>query len=176
MSSIIKLALEEANGSEKTNDELVLEYIANNFPSVIVNSNNKTEIDLEDTVELSDEVFAKFKTIFKTKRFKILEPVTLKAIYNIIDQGFQVTKIQAATKNLRPVRYTWEQVEEENTILKNIWTSEFAPNYLNEETQIVGGVEFDKKTLSKAFQVHTILLSENKSISSQFFQNPEIVN
>jgi hypothetical protein len=36
-------------------------------------------------------------------------------------------------------------------------------------------VLFDQRTLSKAFQVHTILLSEGKSLSSDFFENEAVL-
>jgi hypothetical protein len=80
MSSIIKLALENVpeTETEKDNDQIVREFIENNFGSILITKDNKTSIDLEDTIEFSDADFENLKELFPDKKVKIVEPKTLK--------------------------------------------------------------------------------------------------
>jgi Arc/MetJ-type ribon-helix-helix transcriptional regulator len=78
MSSVIKLALENVPETEKDNDQIVREFIENNFGSILITKDNKTSIDLEDTIEFSDADFENLKELFPDKIVKIVEPKTLK--------------------------------------------------------------------------------------------------
>mgnify|MGYP003537570059 CR=1 FL=1 len=78
MSSVIKLALENVPETEKDNDQIVREFIENNFGSILITKDNKTNIDLEDTIEFSDTDFENLKYLFPDKVVKIVEPKTLK--------------------------------------------------------------------------------------------------
>lgn len=187
MSVISELALKgyvKSDNEIKTNDQIIDDYVKVMFPNLKVVS--KADIDLEDTVQLPNdfdpnnipEELQDFVKIDKNNRIKIIEPIILQYVHGLIDLGIELEKVQSASKNLRPFQYVWSQDEknlEGNSVIKtyNIWTSPFAPDYLTQTSKTINGIIFDKETLSKAFQVHTILLSENLSIDSKFFEDTE---